>query len=102
MRRDFIVDQGCNFSIDLDVRDEDGNEIEGTMEGKARLDYNVAAGEVEFVFTDTKATLSPAVTATMKADRHYVYDITLTYTLDDEETKVRILEGLLTVTPGVG
>ena len=104
---DLSIDQGSDFSADITVEDSTGTV--GNLSG-----YTVA-GKIRKSYTSTTATnftavvssasngivtisLSNSVTNGMKAGR-YVYDVEITKTSNGEKT--RVVEGQVTVNPGV-
>ena len=101
-----FIDQGSNFSADIDVTDVDGNALDLT-------NYTVA-GQIRRTYTSLTSTdftasvsspsngtvrieLSAAVTGGLKAGR-YVYDVEIT---SDTGVITRVLEGQVEVMPGV-
>jgi|TARA_B110000914_G_scaffold20126_1_gene15167 hypothetical protein len=104
---DLQVDQGADFSAEVIVDDSDGtlaNLTGYTVAGQIRKTYSSTA-KVDFVCTVVGATtgklrvgLSNTQTNAMKAGR-YVYDVEITHT--SSGTKTRVIEGQLTVNPGV-
>lgn len=101
------IDQGSDFSAEIVVNDATGNVaiLTGyTGAGQIRKTYTsstftafgvTVTGAAQGVLT---ITLSNAVTNAMKAGR-YVYDVEITQTSTGEKT--RVVEGQLTVNPGV-
>ena len=104
---DISIDQGSDFSAEIVVNDSTGtvaNLTGFTAAGQIRKTYT-SATFTAFGATVTGAatgvltiTLSNAVTNAMKAGR-YVYDVEITKTSNGEKT--RVVEGQLTVNPGV-
>ena len=101
------VDQGSDFSAEVVVEDSTGN--------VANLSGYIGAGQIRKTYTSTAATnfgvvvtnatnglltltLANTVTNGMKAGR-YVYDVEITKTSNGEKT--RVVEGQLTINPGV-
>ena len=99
------VDQGTDFSSNVDVTDADGDAISlvgYTVKGQIRKHYNSSTA-VDFQASISNASagiislaLSAATTNGMKAGR-YVYDVEI----DQSGTKTRVLEGQLEIMPGV-
>jgi|TARA_B110000908_G_scaffold143993_1_gene173293 hypothetical protein len=101
------IDQGSDFTAEIVVNDVTGNVaiLTGyTGAGQIRKTYTsstftafgvTVTGPGQGVLT---ITLSNAVTNAMKAGR-YVYDVEITKTSTGEKT--RVVEGQLTVNPGV-
>jgi hypothetical protein len=101
------VDQGSDFSAEVVVEDSSGDvaDLSGyTGAGQIRKTYT-SSTKVDFGVVVTNATsglltltLSNTVTNAMKAGR-YVYDVEITKTSNGEKT--RVVEGQLTINPGV-
>ena len=101
------IDQGADYSAEVVVEDAAGNvaNLTGyTVAGQIRKSYSSSTA-VDFGATVSNATngeititLSNSVTNGMKAGR-YVYDVEITKTSSGEKT--RVIEGQVTVTPGV-
>ena len=104
---DISVDQGADFSAEVIVDDSDGTlaSLTGyTVAGQIRKTYS-STTKVDFVCSITDAAageitigLSNTVTNGMKAGR-YVYDVEITKTSTGYKT--RVIEGQVTVNPGV-
>jgi|TARA_B110000259_G_scaffold130111_1_gene146801 hypothetical protein len=104
---DISIDQGSDFSAEIVVNDSTGtvaNLTGYTAAGQIRKTYT-SSTFTAFGATVTNATkgvltitLSNTVTNAMKAGR-YVYDVEITKTSNVEKT--RVVEGQLTVNPGV-
>jgi hypothetical protein len=101
------IDQGSDFSAEIQVEDSSGDaaNLTGfTGAGQIRKTYSSSTA-TNFGVTVTNAgnglltlTLSNTVTNAMKAGR-YVYDVEITKTSDGEKT--RVVEGQITINPGV-
>jgi len=101
------VDQGSDFSAEIVVEDSTGNvaNLTGyTGAGQIRKTYSSNTA-TNFVVVVTNAagglltlSLANAVTNAMKSGR-YVYDVEITETSNGEKT--RVVEGQLTINPGV-
>ena len=102
--QNLVVDQGTSFEITVNVTLDDGSE-------KDLTDYTVSSQIRKSYYTNTYTdfttakvdltgeitlSLTPTQTSALKAGR-YVYDVEISST---EET-VRIIEGIVTVTPEV-
>jgi len=104
---DLSIDQGTDFIAEVQVDDTDGttaNLTGYTVAGQIRKTYS-SSTKVDFTCTVTDAAagkisiaLSNTVTGAMKAGR-YVYDVEITKT--STAYKTRVIEGQVTVTPGV-
>jgi len=99
-----VIDQGTTFSLSLNLSNDDGSEkdlTEYTVSSQMRRSFYT---NTYTAFTTDKVNLTGEViisltaeqTSALKAGR-YVYDIEIT---SPEET-VRVLEGIVTVTPEV-
>ena len=101
------VDQGTDFSAEVIVEDANGDvaNLTGfTGAGQIRKTYSSSTA-TNFVVVVTNAaaglltlTLSNTVTNAMKSGR-YVYDVEITETSNGEKT--RVVEGQITINPGV-
>ena len=101
------IDQGSDFSAEVIVEDSTGNVANLTGysgAGNIRKTYT-SATKVDFGVVVTNAgsglltlTLANSVTNAMKAGR-YVYDVEITKTSNGEKT--RVVEGQVTINPGV-
>ena len=101
------IDQGSDFSAEVVVEDSSGDvaNLTGyTGAGQIRKTYT-SSTFTAFGVTVTNAggglltlTLTNAVTNAMKAGR-YVYDVEITKTSNGEKT--RVVEGQVTINPGV-
>ena len=100
------VDQGADYSDDIIVEDAQGNIANlssYTVAGQIRKSFSSATA-TNFTSTITNAgqgvvtiKLSNTTTAAMKAGR-YIYDVEVT---DSGGLKTRIVEGQITINPGV-
>lgn len=105
-RADIVIEQGCDFSLTLNLLDENGDIVPltgFTPASTIRRWYTSRTAHVVTVATDAHAgtiTLSmpAAQTAVLGTGRH-VYDVEL---LDvSANTVTRVLEGIVTVSPAV-
>ena len=104
---DLSVDQGTDFVAEVMIDDTDGttaNLTGYTVAGQIRKSYSSTA-KVDFTCTVQDAAagkisiaLSNTQTNAMKSGR-YVYDVEITKT--SSGIKTRVIEGQVTVTPGV-
>lgn len=99
------IDQGTDYVTSVNLTDDDGDPIS--------LSGYTGAGQIRKYYTSTNAvdfsvsvdantgvvtlTLTSEQTNAMEAGR-YVYDVELT---DSSNTISRVLEGIVTITPGV-
>ena len=104
---DLTIDQGTDFSAEVVVDDTDGTtanltgytvagQIRKTYSSTTKVDFtatvaDAAAGKIQIALSNTQ-------TGAMKAGR-YVYDVEITKTSNSYKT--RVIEGQVTVTPGV-
>ena len=103
------IDQGSNFTFDLEVTNSDGTafDLTGfTMVAKAAQGYATTYPRVLFTSTCTSdmavqgvvtISLTADQTKVMKAGR-WVFDVVATHT---DSTVTRLLEGIAIVTPSV-
>ena len=99
-----IVEQGSTFSVGIELYDNLDQPLDVTnmtVEGKMRK-YYTSSNSVSFGTTlsngELVISLDYVETAAIEAGR-YVYDIELTDT--ESNTVVRLIEGIVTVTPQV-
>ena len=100
------IDQGTDFSSNIDVTDADGDTVNltgYTVKGQIRKSYQSSTA-VDFTCTVSNAAagiITIALTAAqsngMKAGR-FVYDVEMT---SSGGAKTRVLEGQVEITPGV-
>ena len=100
-----VIDQGTTFSLELTVTNDDGtkNLANYTVASQMRKSYE-AATATSFTTSKVDATgvitlsLTAAQTSAIKNGR-YVYDCEITATSPAET--IRVIEGIVTVTPEV-
>jgi len=105
LKANLIIDQGTDYQTSITLTDVDNNivNLSGyTSNSQIRKTYtssnsvafsvsmNVSTGVIKLSLTDSQ-------TSNIVAGR-YVYDVLLT---DENDITTRILEGIVTVTPGV-
>jgi hypothetical protein len=105
LKANIVIDQGTSFATTIDVTDEEGNLIDLTgFTGAAQMrkhytsvtstsftvSINASLGAVSLIMT---ANVTNSI-----APGRYVYDCELT---DTTGTVSRLVEGIVTVTPGV-
>jgi len=104
--QNIVIDQGTTFSLDINLTNDDASAKDltnYTVASQMRKSYEAATA---ILFTSVKVnatgkvtiSLTAAQTAAVKAGR-YVYDVEITGTSPVET--LRVLEGLITVTPEV-
>lgn len=105
LKANIVIDQGTTFATSIDVTDEDGTLIDlngFTAAAQMRKHYTSTvyyAFTVSISFGAGEVTLSMTANATNNiAPGRYMYDCELT---DASGTVSRLIEGLVTVTPGI-
>ena len=102
----FTIDQGSNFTADIDVTDSDGDALNLTgysSGGQIRKSYSSTTytaftASISSVIGGTvRIALSAVQTGALKAGS-YVYDVEITSASGDI---TRVVEGQIEVTPGV-
>jgi hypothetical protein len=105
LKANIIIDQGTSFATSIDVTDENGNIVNLTgFTGAAQMrKHYTSTAQTAFTVSITAATgvvalsMSANTTNGLTSGR-YVYDCELT---DGSGTVSRLVEGIVTVTPGV-
>lgn len=105
LKANITIDQGTSFATTIDVTDEDGNVIDLTgYTGAAQMRKHYTS-TTYYAFTVSISAGAGEVTLSMTANAtnnvaagRYVYDCELT---DGSGTVSRLVEGIVTVTPGV-
>lgn len=104
--QNITIDQGTTFSLDINLTNDDASAKDlsnYTVASQMRKSYE-ASTKIDFTCVQVNASgkvtisLTAAQTAAVKAGR-YVYDVEITGTSPVET--LRVLEGLVTVTPEV-
>lgn len=105
LKANITIDQGTSFATTIDVTDEEGNVVDLTgFTGAAQMRKHYTsttyyAFTVSITAATGEVTLSMTANATNNvASGRYVYDCELT---DGSGTVSRLVEGIVTVTPGV-
>lgn len=102
-KANITIDQGTTFSSGIDLlddNDEPVSVVNYTARGQIRKHYT-SSNAVSFTTTLSNGSLVISLTASQTANMvagRYVYDIEL---VDPSNTVLRILEGIVTVTPEV-
>lgn len=101
------VDQGTDFSYDLDLTDDFGSPINVTnyiFSSALKKSYDSTLNTASFIIQvvsqangNLRFTLSSSVTANIKAGR-YLFDVKQT---DSGNTTTRILEGIIRINPQI-
>ena len=104
---DIVIEQGVKFQRTVQIKDKDDNAVDiggDTFQGQVRKRHNSADTEAAFSISITDAengkisvSITQTQTTAMEAGE-YVYDINWTPSVGN---KVRLLEGIATVSPGV-
>jgi hypothetical protein len=102
-KANIVIDQGSTFASSIDILDENDEPVilsNYTSRGQIRKHYS-STNSVSFTTTMSNGSLVISLTANQTANivsGRYVYDIEL---VDPSNTVIRILEGIVTVTPEV-
>jgi hypothetical protein len=102
-KANIVIDQGSTFASSIDILDENDEPVilsNYTSRGQIRKHYS-STNSVSFTTTMSNGSLVISLTANQTANivsGRYVYDIEL---VDPGNTVIRILEGIVTVTPEV-
>lgn len=102
-KANLVIDQGSTFASSIDILDENDEPVvltNYTARGQIRKHYS-SSNSVSFTTTLANGSLVISLTANQTANMvsgRYVYDLEL---VDPANTVLRILEGIVTVTPEV-
>ena len=103
LKANIVIDQGTTFASDISILDENEDPIDLTGyldRGQIRKTYTSTTA-VNFTTALAEGVLVLSLTANQTANivsGRYVYDVEL---VDTTNTVVRILEGIVTITPEV-
>jgi hypothetical protein len=103
LKANIVIDQGTTFASSIAILDENEEPIDMTYytsRGQIRKTYT-SSNAVSFTTALANGVLVLSLTATQTANitaGRYVYDVEL---VDGSNTVVRILEGIVTITPEV-
>ena len=103
LKANLVIDQGTTFASSIEVLDENDEAVDlqnYIARGQMRKTYT-SSNAVNFTTTTNTGMLVISLTATQTANivaGRYVYDVEL---VDNQNTVVRILEGIVTITPEV-
>jgi len=100
------IDQGCDFSITIDVTDAAGNVLDMTdYTAEAQIRKTYSSSSVTSTFTtainETGGQVNVSLTSTQTSaieSGRYVYDVNVT---DASGSTSRVVEGQAIITPGV-
>jgi hypothetical protein len=102
-KANIVIDQGSTFASSIDILDDNDEPVvltNYTARGQIRKHYS-STNSVSFTTTISNGSLVISLTASQTANivaGRYVYDLEL---VDPANTVMRILEGIVTVTPEV-
>jgi hypothetical protein len=102
-KANLVIDQGSTFASSIDILDDNDESVNLTgysARGQIRKHYT-STNSVSFTTTLSNGSLVISLTANQTANMvsgRYVYDLEL---IDPANTVLRILEGIVTVTPEV-
>lgn len=107
MYAELTIDQGATFTTTIDLTNDDNTAIDltnYTFECQIRKSYysvnataNIAVTIENAANGRVRLSMDAANTANIKAGR-YLYDLKMT---DDTDTTIRVVEGIVTITPQV-
>jgi hypothetical protein len=103
LKANLVIDQGTTFASSIEVLDENDDAVDlqnYVARGQMRKTYS-SSNAVNFTTTTNTGMLVISLTAAQTANivaGRYVYDVEL---VDTQNTVVRILEGIVTITPEV-
>lgn len=103
-KANIVIDQNSTFNTEIDLTDDAGNALDlagYSAKSQIRRWYTSTSPTAEFDVTLSGGSLLLSLTANSTANLiygRYVYDVTLT---DSSNNVTRVVEGIVTVTPGV-
>jgi hypothetical protein len=103
-KANIVIDQNATFNTEIDLTDENGNllDLNGyTANSQIRRWYTSTNAAATFTVNLQSGAIFLSLTADSTANLvygRYVYDVILT---DPQNNKTRVVEGIVTVTPGV-
>lgn len=103
LKANMVIDQGSTFASTIEILDENDEALDVTSytaRGQIRKHYS-STNAVSFTTSLSNGSLVISLTANQTANMvagRYVYDLEL---VDPANTVVRILEGIVTLTPEV-
>lgn len=103
-KANIVIDQNATFNTEIDLTDENGNllDLSGyTANSQIRRWYTSTNAAATFTVNLHAGAIFLSLTADSTANLvygRYVYDVILT---DPQSNKTRVVEGIVTVTPGV-
>jgi|TARA_A100001391_G_scaffold180262_1_gene145658 hypothetical protein len=106
-KANIVIEQGASFSTDIDITDAAGARVDlsnYTANSQIRKHFSSTNAAATFTCSTggTNGTVTMALTYDVTAnitDGRYVYDLTLLNT--SSNTKIRAVEGIVTVSPRV-
>jgi len=107
VKANIVLEQGASFSTDIDITDAAGARVDLTnYTANSQLRKHFSSTNATATFTCTTGGTNGTVTMVLNyantadiTDGRYVYDLTLLNT--SANTKLRAVEGIVTVTPRV-
>ena len=107
VKANIVIEQGASFSTDIDITDAAGARVDLTnYTANSQIRKHYSSTNATATFTCTTGGSNGTVTMTLDyantasiTDGRYVYDLTLLNT--SANTKLRAVEGIVTVTPRV-
>ena len=109
IKANIIIDQGTDFTATVDVTTTEGGVFDlsnHTASAMMRKNYAQSSATATFTCTDNGVngqitmSLTNVQTSAIEPGR-YLYDVEITKTNDDPVTITRVVEGTVTVTPGM-
>jgi hypothetical protein len=107
VKANIVIEQGTSFSTDIDITDAAGARVDLTnYTANSQIRKHFSSSSATATFTCTTGGTNGTVTMVMNyantagiTDGRYVYDLSLENT--SANTKLRAVEGIVTVTPRV-
>ncbi len=107
VKANIVIEQGASFSTDIDITDAAGARVDLTnYTANSQIRKHFSSTNATATFTCSTGGSNGTVTMTLNyantaamTDGRYVYDMTLLNT--SSNTKLRAVEGIVTVTPRV-
>ena len=103
-KANIVIDQNSTFNTEIDLTDDAGNSLDlagYTAKSQIRRWYTSTLPTAEFDVSLNSGAILLSLSANSTANLvygRYVYDVTLT---DSSNNVTRVVEGIVTVTPGV-
>jgi hypothetical protein len=103
-KANIVIDQNASFNTEITLTDESGNALDlvgYTAKSQIKRWYTSTTNAAEFTVNLNSGAILLSLPAESTANLvygRYVYDVTLT---DNANNVTRVVEGIVTVTPGV-